>query len=137
MNWADINRTPSDRLLRQFAAISAVVALGLATGRGWRGDVAGAGAFAAVALLVAVIGSLRPQGLKVVFVGLSVLTFPIGWVVSQVMLLVLFGIVVTPLAVVFRLMGRDRLWLHADQARTSLWKPRAETKDAERYLRQY
>jgi hypothetical protein len=137
MTWADINRTPSDRLLRQFAAIGAVVALALAIPRTQQGDLVGASVFAVLALIAAIVGATRPQGLKYIFVGLSFLTFPIGWVVSQVMLLVLFGLVVTPLAAIFRLTGRDRLWLRANPSRASLWKPRSETKDAARYLRQY
>lgn len=137
MTWADINWSPTDRLLRQFATISTVVALGLAFRLSVHGARLEATGLVALALLAAIIGAVRPQALRSAFVGLSLLTFPIGWVVSQVMLLFLFGVVVTPLALAFRLIGRDRLWLRADPARTSLWKPHAEPKDTERYLRQY
>ena len=137
MTWAEINRTPSDRLLRQFAALCVLLALAVAARRWTQGEATTAAVWAVVGLAAALAGVLRPQSLKGLFVGLSMLTFPIGWVVTQAMLLVLFGVVITPLALVFRLMGRDRLRLRADPGRTTLWTPHRDTPDAERYLRQY
>ena len=56
---------------------------------------------------IGVAGLLLPWTIRPLFVGLMVLTAPIGWAVSQVFLAVVFFGVFTPIAMVFRLLGRD------------------------------
>src|SRR5262245_4496288 len=50
-----------------------------------------------------------PQANRALFVGLSVIGYPIGLVLSYVILGALFYLVLTPLGLVFRIMGRDPL----------------------------
>jgi hypothetical protein len=57
-------------------------------------------------------------------------------VVSQATLLVLFFGVITPVAMLFALVGRDRLARRRPQQDT-YWKPKATPQDVRRYLRQY
>ena len=62
--------------------------------------------------------------------------FPIGWTVSQFMLLVLFYVVFTPVALVFRLMRRDALGLRRRDA-ASYWAVKPGAARAEDYFRQF
>ena len=138
--WTDmvgIDLNPSDRILRQFAAGWAV-ALGVLAVRQWlvRGDAHAPEALVAAALLGGIAGSLRPRTLRWLFVACTVAAFPIGWVVSQVMLFVLFAFVITPLAWVLKLRGRDRLGRRRTE-QASYWKPKVPVQDMRRYLRQY
>jgi hypothetical protein len=133
----DINLQPTHRILRQFAAAWLLVLSGVAANQ-WlmRGNPRGAAALLAVALIVGVAGLFRPPAVRWLFVGATVAAFPIGWVVSQVMLFVLFVVVMTPVALLFKLRGRDRLARRRTQ-QASYWKPKTTTADMRRYLRQY
>ena len=128
---------PTDRMLRQFAGAWLLVFSGLAANQ-WlmRGHPRTAIVLASLALLIGVAGLLRPRASRWLFVAATVLAFPIGWVVSQVMLLVLFIGVMTPVALLFKAQGRDRL-ARKRSRQSSYWKPRATTEDMRRYLRQY
>jgi len=66
-----------------------------------------------------------------------VLAFPIGWVISQIMLLLMFYVVLTPVAWIFRLRGRDMLQRKPAPARASYWVPKESPTDLRRYFRQY
>lgn len=128
---------PTDRMLRQFAGAWLLVFSGLAANQ-WltRGHPRAAIALAGIALVIGVAGLLRPRLVRWLFVGATVLAFPIGWVVSQVMLVVLFIGVVTPVALLFKVRGRDRL-ARKRSAQSSYWKPKTAMEDMRRYLRQY
>jgi len=128
---------PTDRMLRQFAAAWLVVFSVLAANQ-WltRGHPRTAIVLAGVAIIIGIAGLLRPRLVRWLFVAATVLAFPIGWVVSQVMLFVLFIGVMTPVALLFKAQGRDRL-ARKRSAQSSYWKPKTATQDMRRYLRQY
>jgi len=134
----DINLHPAERILRQFAAAWVVVFSALAANQ-WlmRGNPRIAAALLVAGVLVGSIGLVRPHAVRWLFVASTVAAFPIGWVVSQVMLIVLFVGVITPVALLFRLQGRDRLSRKPASGRSSYWKPKVTTEDIARYLRQY
>src|SRR4051794_26990665 len=144
---------PPRRVLRQFAALSLVCAAvltwrgGRPPGGAGRARPAGGGGAgrlvsapggppAARAAVVGVVGAIRPGGARLPFLALFLLTFPIGWVVSQVVLATLFYLVFTPVGIAFRLAGRDALALRPTD-RPSHWLPRQPTTDAGRYFRQF
>jgi hypothetical protein len=138
MNWTDIDRNPRSRILRQFAAIwlLALSAIGL---NQWlsRGHPRIGLALLVIAVVVGTLGLLRPQSVRRVFIICTLVTFPLGWLVSQVMLLALFAIVITPVALLFKVSGRDRLWRKRQPERPTYWKPKTPVDDVRRYLRQY
>ncbi len=129
---------PTDRMLRQFAGAWLVVFSGLAANQ-WlmRGNPRLAVALASLACIVGVAGLLRPRAICWLFITATVVAFPIGWVVSQAMLLVLFIGVMTPVALLFKVRGRDRLARKRTAEQASYWKPKTPTEDMRRYLRQY
>jgi hypothetical protein len=134
----DITLHPTDRILRQFASACLIILGGFAANQ-WlmHGNAGIAATLLAVAVLVGAAGLVRPQAVRWLFIASTVAAFPIGWVVSQVMLLVLFVGIITPVALVFRLQGRDRLSRQRRPEQTSYWKPKVTTSDMRRYLRQY
>src|SRR5262249_28692282 len=131
----------SDRQLRQFGLISSV-GLPLA---GWL--LSGAPRLpwsplrveVYVGLLVlgvaaAIIGWLRPRWLKPVFLALSLAAFPIGLVVGEVVLALIYFVVFTPVALVFRLIGRDVLHRRFDRAASTYWQDKEQPKGASSYF---
>ena len=138
MNWTDIDFHPTDRVLRQFAGAWLLV-LGAIGASQWllRGNARAGLALVVAGLVIGIAGLLRPMAVRWIFVAATVAAFPIGWVVSQVMLLVLFIGVITPIALLFKLQGRDRLARKRTIGQQSYWKPKAPARDVRRYLRQY
>src|SRR5262245_1143775 len=104
MQWSDISFNPPARTLRQFGwAWLAFFGL-LAAWRGLVHDNRPLGlALAGLALAVGLLGIVSPRSVRWVYVGCMVLAFPVGWVVSRVILFCIFALFVTPLALVFKL----------------------------------
>ncbi len=138
MKWSDIPFSPPRRTLRQFAALW-LLFFGTLAGTAFLRDGATARVWvlAGLALGVGTAGLCRPGLVRPVFVGSMVLTFPIGWVVSKVVLAGLYYGVFTPLGLVFRLSGRDVLGLRFEPARVSYWEDRPGAVEARRYFRQF
>ena len=63
------------------------------------------------------------------------LALPIGWLVSNVLLRVIFYAVLTPIGVFFRLTGRDALQLKKPNT-DSYWTPHTQRRDQASYFRQ-
>jgi hypothetical protein len=127
MQWSDISFKPEARMLRQFAGFW-VFFLGLACWQSYsRGNTWLAVVFASLALTVGPAGLVKPQAIRWIYVGAMLLAFPIGWLLSRVVLTILFYGVFTPIALLFRLIGRDALGLKKNGPGASYWvvKPRA------------
>jgi len=89
----------------------------------------------AVCGLLSVAGIVYPPSIRPVFVGLILLTFPIGWVISHLLLGAIFYLLVTPIGLALRLTGHDPLQLKAPKE-NSLWKNPVGKVDPASYLRQ-
>jgi len=138
MNWRDLPRNPPDRVLRQFAGTWLIVFLaagavqGLTQGRPQVG-----GALALLGATMGVTGLLRPRWIRWLFVGSIVLVFPLGWMVSQLTLLLMYYAVFTPVALCFRCLGRDALGRRSRPESASYWTAKEQPRDLRRYFRQY
>jgi len=127
----------TQKTLRQFGGLWLVIFGGLASwqwfGRGHHG--LGVALVGAVALLGAA-GLLRPEVIRPLFTGLMFVTFPIGWVVSRVLLAVLWYGIFTPVGAIFRLIGRDALTVRPPGGRETYWVRKPTPADVRSYLRQ-
>ena len=138
MNWSDISFTPPTRTLRQFAGIWTVFFGALALSQWLRHDSPGTGlALAALALTVGPLGLWRPQTVRGVYVGMMVLTFPVGWVVARIILAGLYYGVFTPVGLLFRLVGRDVLCLRRRPELATYWVDKPAPVDVGSYFRQF
>jgi len=137
MRWSDIPLDPSTKTLRQFAVLWIVAFGGLAAWQWLRHENRALAAILLAATPIGLWGCWRPADLRPIFVGWMVLAFPIGWVVSFVVLSALFFGVITPLGVVFRLSGRDFLCLRREPLADSYWEPMALNADPKSYLNQF
>jgi len=137
MQWSDVIKPPSSRMLRQFAGLCLVIFGGLAIWRAWHGDTGTwTMVLAAVALLVGIGGMVAPAAIRPVYSAWMVLAFPIGWTVSKVVLGAMLYLVFTPVAMWFRITGRDLLRLRR-RDQSSWWQSKPTAKTADEYLRQY
>ena len=138
MQWSDISFAPSSRVLRQFAALILVMFGGLAVWWGVVRDQVGlATVFGIVATVVGPLGLIAPQAVRPIFVAWMVIAFPIGWTVSRVLLAVVFYGLFTPLGLLFRLIGRDRLQRVRRHDRDTYWRSKTQPTEIRHYLRQF
>ena len=138
MKLPDIVADPSPTTLRQFSAIClaffpALAAANAAAG----GRPALTAVLAAAGVGVGVTGVVRPALVRPVFVGWTLAVYPIGWVVSRGTLAVCYYLVLTPVALVFKIIGRDALRRRMDPSAETYWRPKPARKDAADYLRQF
>lgn len=140
MQLSDIPWRPSPRTLRQFAGLFVICCGFLACRESLFRDrpivAAGLGIAAAI---VGAFGLLAPELLRPLFVGWIILVFPLGWLVSRLILAVVFFGLFTPLALVFRLAGRDALRLRWGNRRhtMSFWTSRPVRPDPQTYFQQF
>jgi hypothetical protein len=137
----EIDRNPPLRVLRLFGALWLPLFLAIAGVVVWRrtGEVpmpvaVALGGIAAVSIALALA---EPRWLRPVYVGLMVVTWPIGWVLSYVVLAILYFSVITPAGLQRRTLGKDPLRKRGSPEVATYWKPRRQPTDVERYFRQY
>ena len=138
MRWSDIQFDPPRKVLRQFAGLWLFFFGGLALweilGRGRTGF----GVFLALlAVTIGPLGLLRPEWMRLIYVSWMVLAFPIGWTVSQIILLAMFFGLFTPIGLTFRLLGRDPLRRAPRSGLDSYWEPKPVPTDLGRYFKQF
>ena len=138
MKWSDLPLKPTSRALRQFAGAWLVFFLAVGVYRYVaRGQHQVGIAVGVMAIVVGGVGLIRPAAVRWLFGGATVLAFPIGWVVSQTMLAVMYYCILTPLALWFRIRGRDLLSRKPAPNRASFWAPKHTPEDMGAYFRQY
>ena len=138
MQWSDISFAPPSRTLRQFGGIWIAFFGGFAAWQGFvRGHEVFAWALAAAAVTVGPVGLIWPQLIRPIYVGWMVLAFPIGWTLSKVVMAVMYYAVFTPVAFVFRLIGRDALALRPVRGTETYWTKKPVAANARSYFRQF
>jgi hypothetical protein len=128
MSLIEIDLNPGRRQLRVFGFSVFVLVWGLAMV--WAVVAVAAGA---VILLTSLIS---PRAARLIYVTLSAVGLPIGFVVSFLLLAAFYFLLLTPLALVFRLIGRDSLHRTLDPAADSYWVPRKPATGLDRYFHQ-
>ena len=129
---------PTARMLRQFAIIWIAFFGAIAAWQEFhhhRHVVAMV--LAALAVTIGPLGIANPRVIRPVFIGWMAGVYPIGWTVSRVVLALLFYGVFTPVALLFRCVGRDELRLKPEREAVTYWRSKPEAKDKARYLRQF
>ena len=140
----ELNLNPTTKQLRQFGLIG-LFALpligwlfaGKPTAASWLpAHTQWVGAFAAVGGVMGLLALIRPTFLKWVFIGLSIVTFPIGFVLGEVLMFAIYMFTFLPMAMIFRMIGRDALDHKLESDVDSYWQAKQQPKDAASYFRQ-
>ena len=142
-----IDLAPDTRTLRQFGWIAlggfgllATLAwnewLMFAFGLGeWRQTVSGA--LAAVAGLAALFSLVYPKANLPIYLGLTVLAYPIGFVLSYVIMGTIFYVLLAPVGIFFRVTGRDPMYRRFEPQTESYWIDSRPARPNESYFRQF
>jgi hypothetical protein len=138
MGLVNINRHPSAKQLNQFGFVwlGFVSVFGIVAWLKFQAPTLAAALWVA-AVVVPVVGWLFPPFMRMVFVGMSIAAWPIGFVVSHVVLALVYYLVVTPIALVMRIVGYDPMGCRRDPDLTSYWVARRTVRGPESYFRQF
>lgn len=143
----EIDWQPDERTLRQFGGIAFVgfLLIALLAWKEWlvfsfglgSARTAIAGAFAGLGVVSGLFSLVAPRANKPIFLGLTLLSYPIGYVLSHVIMAFLFFGLITPLGLVFRLIGKDPLHRRFDRAAATYWSDPRPRRGKESYFRQF
>lgn len=143
----EINWQPDERTLRQFGLIAFfgfgfiafiawkeifIFAFGLGEARAMV-----AGGFAALAVISAILSLVAPKANLPIYLALTVLSYPIGFVLSHLIMGFLFFGLITPVGLFFRLTGRDPMHRRFDPDATTYWSDPRPRRGKESYFRQF
>ena len=139
MSLAEINWHPSRKELRTFAIIALIAAILIALllwrfrglGIQWAMAIFSLG----VAILVSSLLSRRLT--RIIYLGFILATLPIGLLVSFLLLAIFYFGILTPLALLFRLIGRDTLHRKFDPDAESYWIMHRQPDNLDRYYNQF
>jgi hypothetical protein len=102
-----------------------------------RGHVGAGVILAILALTIGPLGLARPEWVRSIYVGWMIAVFPIGWLVSQVILAVMFYGLFVPTGLIFKLIGRDPMQRTRSTGLKSYWTPKTTPSDLSRYFKQF
>jgi hypothetical protein len=90
-----------------------------------------------LAVTIGPLGLAWPRAIKPVFVGWMTLAYPVGWMVSRVILGILFLGLFTPVGWLLRKSGKDELGLKRRPHAQTYWLPKPAASDKSKYLSQF
>ena len=139
MSLIEINWNPEHKELRKFGIISVIASVLIALllyllkgpGIRWMAIIIAAGLFIFLSSMISF------KLTRVIYLGLILVTMPIGLVVSFTLLAIFYFLLLTPLGLIFRLMGRDALGRKFDSTIESYWAPRRPPDNLDRYFHQF
>jgi hypothetical protein len=143
----EINLNPDAKTLRQFGWI-ALVGFGFVAAIAWYEKLvfafglgearqAVAGTFAALALYSGFFSLVWPKANRPVYLALTIVSYPIGFVLSHVIMGSLFFLLITPVGIAFRLLGRDPMERQWDPDTESYFNDCAAPRPKESYFKQF
>jgi hypothetical protein len=136
MALVEINWRPPNRDLRLFAVLQ-VLFLGLVAffvlPRAGNAALMLFG-FSAV---MGVVGLAAPQAIRWFYLAWMIVVYPVGWVVTHVLMAAVFYLLITPVGFAMQLVGYDPLRRKLDRSARSYWVPRDGAVDKQRWFKQY
>ena len=134
MALIELNWNPTSRQLRQFGGLC-LVALPL-LGWLWSGNLTLIATLGVIGLMMAAAAWIYPKAIAPLFVGLMLITAPIGMVIGELAMFLIFITVFLPIGLFFRAIARDRLQIKLDRSSSSYWQPKRQPKSVASYYRQ-
>lgn len=139
MSLISLNLRPSEKQLREFAEVSLCMCNLIGTVLTVMGKITTTGLiiFCLSGVVIYLVSRLRAAFVRPIYQGLMLVSFPIGWVISLLVMGVFYYGILTAVGLVFRIMGRDPLHLSYDPDAKTYWSPyRAKRSDRD-YFNQF
>ena len=119
-----INKNPEPRELRQFGLLFFPAFMAMIAWITYRvtGQWTIPGICLGLAGLAFLLGALAPAAIRPIWIVTMYLTFPIGFVISHVLMAIVYYLILTPAGLLLRLFKGDPLQRKADPTATTYWK---------------
>jgi hypothetical protein len=139
MSLIKLNTNPSRRELRQFAGIWLPASMALLA---WIAESKYDSPRVAIGMLcvagvLAVLGLVWPAVARMVWIVWMMAVFPIGWIVSHLLLAAIYYLCITPIGLMLRICGVDPMHRKFDRTATTYWIPREPNTDKTSYFKQF
>ena len=139
MSLVSVNWKPTHKELRDFGKAALFMLTAVALLLHWIKGLQTSHAIyvCAAGLLIYALSCLSAKLVKPIYITLQLLTVPIGWVVSYLIMAVFYYLVLTPIGLFFRLFGRDPLHRNFDPKATTYWARYRMPDSPKRYFNQF
>jgi hypothetical protein len=139
MSIVSVNWKPSQGDLKGFRwiALTALPLIGLVLYLVKQVDWRWCMAIGVVGGVIWVSGLISYELTRMIYLALVAITLPIGLVMSFVIMALFYFGIITPLGLLFRIMGRDSMCRRFDAKAKTYWIPHESSRAAERYFQQF
>lgn len=139
MALVTLNLKPSEKQLKNFGLVGLIMCnvIGIVLFGLEKISNSGYLIFIVVGILLFVLSRVSTRLLKPVFLVLVLLTFPIGWVFSHLAMALFYYGIITPVALLFRLLNRDPLCRRREPDTDTYWLRYKQKRSARDYFRQF
>ncbi len=134
MKLVEVNWNPTNSQLRQFGTIC-LFALPL-IGWIWGAHATALMWLGGTGLALAVLGLVAPKAIKPVFLALTIAATPIGIVLGEIAMLLIFFGVFLPIGLIYKMMNHDPLQRKLDRDATTYWQDKPQPRNVASYYRQ-
>ncbi|MBN2590089.1 MAG: hypothetical protein JXA96_09515 [Sedimentisphaerales bacterium] len=139
MSMIEIDYNPSRKKLRDFGIIALVASIILSLllyffkhlAIQWIFIIISAGLFIFLSSLIS------SKFTRLIYLGLTFLTYPIGFVVNSLVMGIFYFLIITPVGIIFKLSGKDPLHRKFDYSTKSYWLKRQSPDKLDRYFHQF
>lgn len=90
-----------------------------------------------VAVLLSATGYFFPHLMKPLYLTWMILFYPLRWLISYLLIVVVYYLVISPIGMALRFLGYDLIGRHFDQQNTSYWKTKQQGRKETDYFRQF
>jgi hypothetical protein len=139
MSLVEINWRPEQRELRKFGIIAFAMLTVISSLLHFAAGLSicwSAGLFS-LGLIIFLISLISARATRIIYLGLTLAALPIGIVISFVLLAAFYFLVLTPMGLLFRLLGRDALSRRFEPDTESYWVKRRPAESPDRYFHQF
>ena len=139
MALVSLNLSPSEKHLKEFGFVSLIMFSVIGLLLFWLGKVPAKGfmIFCVVGAVVYILSRISVVLIKPIYLGMILLTFPIGWVISHLMMALFYYGIITPVALLFRLLNRDPLCKKYEPDAETYWLRHKQKRSTKDYFRQF
>ena len=139
MALIDINWNPEKRELRKFGLIAIVVlsAVSILLRFVFKVETALPTVIFIAGLCIFIISLISAKGTRIIYLAMTLAALPIGLVINVLVMGVFYFLILTPVGLVFKAIGRDVLNRRFDAQTKTYWIKHKQDQNPERYFHQF
>ena len=122
------------RDLRQFGAVLAGILLVAGAINFFKGRISWCPWFFGPGLVVVVLVFAAPKSIKPIFILFTKIGHIIGWINTRIILILVYYILITPIALIMKIFRKDLLDIKIDKNKISYWTNRSTDRSAKEAL---